>query len=123
LAVPAGLGARGVALWEALTSANTFDAAGEVMVVEACRITDRLDRLDRLLRGEVGDWAQVVEPVAGGRLVLVLDSALTEARQQQGALRQVFASLGLAKAEAQGDGGLDAFLASLSAEVRDSPEP
>jgi hypothetical protein len=108
-------------LWADLTAARSFDAAGELLVGEACRVADRLERLDRLLRGDVGDWAQVID--VRGTVVLVIDSALSEARQQQNALRQLFATLGLAKAEASDDDGLTAFLAELSSEVRDSPEP
>lgn len=118
-----GLRDRGRALWESLTAARSFDAAGELLAGEACRIADRLERLDRLLRGDAGDWSQIVEVPGSGTLVLVIDSALSEARQQQNALRQIFATLGLAKAVDQGDDALEAFLAGLSSPVRDAEEP
>lgn len=85
---PIGLGGRGTALWEALTRAAVPDAGARVLIVEACRAADRLERLDELLRGDVQSWARVELPTGDGdELVLRVNPLLGEARQQQTVLR------------------------------------
>lgn len=98
--VPEGLGERGAALWQAVTSDRTWDAAGLVLVAEACRAADRLEQLDRLLRGDIEVWARLEAEFKSQdrRIVLALDDALAEARQQQGTLLQLVKMLGLGKA-------------------------
>lgn len=96
MVAPEGLGERGMAMWVALTAAREFDAAWGVLIAEACRISDRLEKLDRLLRRDIDAWACIEVPDAEGHpLVLVFDDALAEARQQTNALRQIVVSLKL----------------------------
>jgi hypothetical protein len=92
---PAGLGVRGSELWAALSEGRTFDAAWGVLAAEACRAADRLEKLDELLRGEVGAWASIEFDGAQRRYVVVFDDALAEARQQASALRQLVSQLKL----------------------------
>ncbi len=94
---------RGSRLWEALTGGQQGDAAWLVMAEEACRIADRLDRLDRLIAGDDREWARIEFAARGDRkeIRLVFDDALAEARQQANALRQIVASLGVGKAESK----------------------
>lgn len=47
--VPAGLGERGCALWEALSSSDT---ARNALALEAARTADRLDELDNIIQGK-----------------------------------------------------------------------
>lgn len=47
--VPAGLGERGLALWDALASG---DVARNAMVLEAARTADRCDELDNIIQGK-----------------------------------------------------------------------
>lgn len=47
--VPAGLGERGLALWEAM-SGN--DIPRNALVLEAARLADRLDELDNIIQGK-----------------------------------------------------------------------
>jgi hypothetical protein len=103
---PATLGPRGLALWTAITAKRDLDAAGAILVEEACRIADRLEQLDELLRGEIAVWAQITDDYAGGKRTtrVVLDDALGEARQQQNALRQILATLKLGSAEEKATG-------------------
>jgi hypothetical protein len=47
--VPAGLGERGLAIWEAM---STTDAPRNALVLEAARLADRLDELDSIIQGK-----------------------------------------------------------------------
>lgn len=104
-------GARGSALWEALTGSREADAAWLVLAEEACRIADRLDRLEALIAGDDREWARIDFTVRGDRkeIRLVFDDALAEARQHANALRQIIASLGVGKAEAKASKELSAL--------------
>lgn len=84
-------------------------ARGVALLEEACRIADRLDRLDALLRGKAEAWATVVYDLPSGTFVLRIDSLLIEARQQANVLRQILASLPMKEAASDddGDGWLD----------------
>lgn len=96
---PAGLEARGLRLWREVLAG--YDLVGKpaelVMLEEACRIADRLEKLDELLRGEERVWARILVPQdeTRGDLTLVVDGALSEARQQANILKQLIAALRL----------------------------
>jgi hypothetical protein len=109
------LGPRGRRLWSALCE-QVNGESGLVMLEEACRIADRLDRLDALLIGDRDSWARI-DQRRDGSLELVIDSALTEARQQAAVLRQLLASIPVKES---GDGDPDSWLNDLPAEVRNS---
>jgi len=47
--VPAGLGERGLAVWEALSG---DDVPRNALVLEAARLADRLDELDNIIQGK-----------------------------------------------------------------------
>lgn len=47
--VPAGLGERGVALWQAMSGT---DVARNALLLEAARTADRLDELDNIIQGK-----------------------------------------------------------------------
>ena len=76
LKAPKGLGARGRRVWDAVCEAHELDIVQQVTLEEACRAADRLDVLDGRVRE--GD-----------------DAALSEARQQQNVMKQLFAALRL----------------------------
>lgn len=87
---PKSLGDRGRALWTSLgQTAGT--PAGE-LALEACRLADRLERIDGVLTGR-SDWFEMVE-VEPGTFLLRVDSALDQARQQALAFKQLLAELG-----------------------------
>lgn len=104
---PAGLEARGRAFWRAVTTERKWDAAGLVLIGEACRMVDRLEKLDGLLRGDVATWAEIVDNYEGGQrnVYVELDAGLTEARQMQTALLGILTKLGLGKSEAAKQAG------------------
>lgn len=102
---PDDLEDRGAALWVEVACLGELDAAGRVLLHEACRITDRLEQLARVLAGDADTWARI-ETERGGELVLTIDGAMTEARQQQTTLRLLLGQLGLGKmAAAPATGG------------------
>lgn len=93
--IPSGLGSRGRRLWREVTDDHELDASQRVMLEEACRCADRLDRLDDLLRGDIDTWMHLQADEGSGGQVLRIDSALSEARQQQTVLKQLLAALRL----------------------------
>lgn len=94
---PARLSARGKALWTELSDGRTFDPATAVLVAEACRIVDRLEKLDGILRSRRTEWVKLAEQVEGQDVSIVMDGALSESRQQALALRTILAQLGVGK--------------------------
>lgn len=96
---PIGLGKRGAKLWAELVADGLLHAGSRVLAEEACRIADRLEALDGLLRGKRSAWARIKPPRewsvenADGDFVLQIDGLLIESRQQANALRQIVATL------------------------------
>jgi hypothetical protein len=86
------LGTRGRLLWEAY-SGLVDGAKGLVLLAEAARIADRLDKLDALLQGDADVWCRLVHGLRSEDYELKIDSALIEARQQANTLRQILDSL------------------------------
>lgn len=104
---PQDLRERGGAFWDAVTDSVDLDPSGFVLLGEACRIIDRLDRLSLALNGGGRDWLKLADEIeivsrrsGDGQNIsvkVVVDGLLSEARQQQLALKTVLAQLGLAK--------------------------
>lgn len=111
------LGPRGLRLWLSLCE-RVDGQRGLVLLEEACRTADRLDRLDGLLTGDRELWS-LVERGSSGSLEVVVDGALAEARQQGAALLKLLVSLPMAREEPD-DGDPDAWLDELPTKVRDS---
>lgn len=88
---PTGLAARGRRLWREMHAMAEFNPAERVLLEEACRIADRLERLDTALRGEA-EFLRV-ETDRDGDLILSVDGAMAEARQQSNVLKQLVAAL------------------------------
>lgn len=93
-------GARGARLWAAHHE-EVLGERGLALLEEACRIADRLDKLDALLKGDVEVWARLALDDSTGEYELRIDSALIEARQQANVFRQLV--VGLPLKEAAGD--------------------
>ena len=104
---PNDLRERGLAFWSGVTEQVDLDPSGFVLLGEACRIIDRLDRLSSALNGHGRDWLKLADDIEvtanrngdGGKMTVkvVVDGLLSEARQQQLALKTVLAQLGLGK--------------------------
>ena len=99
LRAPSGLAARGRQMWRDLTALTEFDPAQLVLLEEACRIADRLDKLDALLTGEESTWLRFRPNQEGDEVTVVIDSALSEARQQANVLKQIVTALRIPDAE------------------------
>lgn len=89
------LGERGRRLWQDVTKAGPeLTPSEQVLLEEACRTADRLDQLDRILRGDEDCWVSLHSVNEDGSIVkVVLNQALAEARQQQTTLKQLVAEL------------------------------
>jgi hypothetical protein len=109
------LGATGARLWQELTAGGEPDPLQRVLLVEACRIADRLDSLDRQLHGH--DWLRFRHDETGTEVVVHVDRVLTEAREQATALKGIVVELvkSVGKAPKAKGGGVLADLASRRA--------
>lgn len=87
-------GPGGQRLWDAITAAHELDAQQVVQLTEACRMKDRLDKLDELLRGDVDAWA-TIEDFDGHPSVLVISSALDKANTTANVMKQLLAAMRL----------------------------
>jgi hypothetical protein len=86
------LNEAGSRLWKAMSSG--LGAMHLTLLVEACRIADRLDKLDAVLRGDAHEWLELVAADPSGRIaVVIVDKALGEARQQAATLKSIVAEL------------------------------
>ena len=114
-ATPKGLGDRGRALWASLAQ-KAGTPAGE-LALEACRIAERLEAIDEVIKGKgviellrfrsmLGGGDGVSEPL---RIELSFSQVLAEARQQENVLRQVLVTLGVSTPQAppQAKGSVD----------------
>lgn len=91
----AGFGSRGRRLWDDMTSDDKLTSPLDVVLLEeACRLADRLDRLDDFLRGREDAWLRFHARNEDGSVVrVVVDRALTEAREQASTLTTIVAKL------------------------------
>lgn len=72
------------------------------LITEACRIKDRLDKLNALLSGDIDRWSTLVELFEGSaELVLQINGAAVEARQSATVFRQMLAEV--ARRRKEGD--------------------
>lgn len=93
---PARLRTRGRRFWDEITEVHDLDAAQLLQLEEVCRTADRLEALDQLLTGDASDWVELIEKKgADGTVEVVVDKALSEARQQANILKQLIAALRL----------------------------
>ena len=97
---PESLAAGGRNLWDSITDAHDgLDVTQLVQLEEACRAKDRLDRLDRLLTGDLDAWLSIQEFDDGRPSVLVINSALTQANATANLMKQLLAALRLPDAQ------------------------
>ena len=93
---PTGLGAGGRTLWRAIADNYDLDGLQRVQLLEACRMKDRLDKLDGLLCGDIDEWATLV-PVGseGAEFRLQVAGALSKANETANSMKQLLAALRL----------------------------
>ena len=122
---PGDLRERGSDFWSAVTDSVELDPSGFVLLGEACRIIDRLDRLSVALNGQGRDWLKLADEIeitatrfGDGKNISVkvaVDGLLSESRQQQLALKTVLAQLGLGKTSEKASGEKSALQQWLEA--------
>lgn len=96
MTTPTGLRAGGKSLWTSITTEHpNLDAPQLVQLEEACRAKDRLDQLDRLLRGDVDEWLEIQTFADERPAVLVINSALSRANETANLMKQLLAALRL----------------------------
>lgn len=96
---PDFLRAAGRKMWDELHEQYAFDPASEVLLTEACRLKDRLERFAAALSSNKTLWfelGEVEETLAGERQVsVVINTMVSEARQTQASLAQTLTKLGV----------------------------
>jgi hypothetical protein len=85
---PAGLGTSGKKLWRSVVTEYDLQVHEEILLLEASRCSDRLDRLAE----EAAKGTVTVRNIKGDQ---VAHPAMVEARQQGAALSRLLASLRL----------------------------
>lgn len=91
---PSELGPRGEALWRSLGGHTTTDGARAVLIAEACRLADQLDKLDQIITGDDATWLQLEIPEGRPiKLVIPIQAAIAERRQSVTVFRHVLAQL------------------------------
>lgn len=112
-------GDRSRRLWRE-EKGDELTGSRRTLLEEACRITDRLDRLDAILSGDAGEWMRFTVSDDGAEVTVTLDKALAESRQQAVALKQLLTELrqsaGVAKPETGGS-ALDQLAAKRAARL------
>jgi len=93
---PSGLADRGVRLWaDSIAAREDWSPGDRLLLEEACRLADRLDRLDALLSGDLKAWASIEWPFEDAPAALVISSVMIEARQSAAELRQMVKQLAI----------------------------
>ncbi|MEQ7847733.1 hypothetical protein [Nocardioides kribbensis] len=96
---PDSLGEGGLRFWRAITSEHNLDPSQLLQLEEVCRAKDRLDRLDRLLSGDVDTWATVMHNARTEDYELKIDDALGKANSTATVMKQMLAAMRLPDSE------------------------
>lgn len=114
--------AGGQRLWDEM-GGDGLSGTQRVLLEQACRIVDRLDRLDAILNGRDRAWL-TLDVGDDGEITVIVDKVLGESRQQATALKQLFAELrqGLSGGGEQEHGGdiLDELAAARKKRLADA---
>lgn len=96
---PSTLGPGGRALWDdTMADYEELDSRQQVLLLEACRMKDRLDRLDALLRGDVEVWLKLRHGRTG-TIELDIAPALAQANTTTNIMKQTIAAMRLPDAD------------------------
>jgi hypothetical protein len=77
----------GLELWTSISSQRELDAASKVLLINACRIADRLDALDSEIGGRLISYNQRGDEV--------INPLISEHRQQYATLASILSKMGL----------------------------
>ncbi|QNQ90730.1 hypothetical protein GP475_08825 [Corynebacterium poyangense] len=85
-------------LWEEVHKAYEVDGVSRELVVEACRLADRCERMAAALSSKKTLWFELGEPSdldsGGVEIQIVVNSMIGEARASQAALATTLAKIG-----------------------------
>lgn len=91
----------GKKLWREIKSAYELDPVGDILLMEACRMKDRLDRLAGALSSSSSLWFELGDPIetADGevQIQVVVNNMIAEARQLQAAMAINLGKIGVLK--------------------------
>lgn len=97
---PHRLGPRGLRLYKSIVTGANLSEIETQNLVEACRISDRLEKLNELINGDEDAWFRIKLPRDDGGVVEVLiNDPMKEARMHAAALRQLIAPFEGAKSD------------------------
>ncbi len=117
------LDSGGRRLWAEVTASWELDEAGLVVLEEACRVKDRLDRMSALMDRDDSAWLSVLTD-AHGDYELVIDSLFSEARHYANVLKGLIGELRqLGKRRTVADAGGFGDLAGRIADRRAQTAP
>ena len=74
------------------------------LVVEACRVKDRLDRLHRMATRDDREWGRLLPTDMEGEFVLQIGGVLREQRQTETVFKQLIAEIARRRSEYDDDG-------------------
>lgn len=113
---PDYLKAKGRALWESVTGKYRLTEGALVLLGEACRTADRLERFAAALSSRSVLWFEVgdIEQADEAGVPVVVNGMIGEARQLQTTLRQTLTQLGVIGVEAANAGGEKSMLDQLA---------
>lgn len=113
---PDWLKAKGKALWSSVTAKYALNDSALVLLGEACRTADRLERFAAALSSRSTLWFEVGDIDQADELgvPVVVNGMIGEARQLQTTLRQTLTQLGVVGVEAANAGGNKSVLDQLA---------
>lgn len=89
---PHGLGARGLRLYKSIATGRKLSEIEIQNLVEACRISDRLEKLNDLINGDEDTWFRIKLPRTDeGTVELLINDPMKEARMHAAQLRALLA--------------------------------
>lgn len=93
-----GLGRSGQNLWSLMTGGSLLGPMQMVLLLEACRLVDRLDKMDGLLSGDLDKWVSLELPPGDGETeyVVYIDKLAAESRLTAVALKALLAEIRMA---------------------------
>lgn len=118
---PEYLRAKGKELWYAIVKPYDLTPAALIMLGEACRTTDRLERMAAALSSRSILWFELEESMdekgldGSEKWSVTVNGMIGEARQLQNTLKQTLTSLGVVGVEAANTGKEASVLDQLSA--------
>lgn len=97
---PHKLGARGLRLYKSIATGHKLSEVEVQNLVEACRISDRLEKLNELINGDEDAWFRLKLPRNDdGVIEILINDPMKEARMHAAALRQLIAPFEAVKSD------------------------